>query len=117
MDQVATDLMNRLPEEHVLTFPAEEMLAAEVATSSPNYRLQRVEALHALLENEDCVIVTSTSGMNRLLPAPAVFKQAALTLQVGGVVDLEQSRILLSSMGYKYEKWSYDQVILPFVGR
>lgn len=104
MDQVATDLMNRLPEEHVLTFPAEEMLAAEVATSSPNYRLQRVEALHALLENEDCVIVTSTSGMNRLLPAPAVFKQAALTLQVGGVVDLEQSRILLSSMGYKYEK-------------
>ncbi|WP_137597990.1 transcription-repair coupling factor [Paucilactobacillus kaifaensis] len=104
MDQVAADLMNRLPEEKVFEFPAEEMIAAEVATSSPDYRLQRVQALHALMQNENCVIVTSTSGMNRLLPEPQVFKQAALNIKVGSEIKLEKTRILLSSMGYKYEK-------------
>lgn len=104
MDQVAADLMNRLPEGKVFEFPAEEMIAAEVATSSPDYRLQRVQALHALMQDENCVVVTSTSGMNRLLPAPEVFKQAALSLKVGSEIELEKTRILLSSMGYKYEK-------------
>lgn len=104
MDQVAADLMNRLPEEKVFEFPAEEMIAAEVATSSPDYRLQRVAALHALMQGENCVIVTSTSGMNRLLPEPEVFKQAALDLKVGSEIELEKTRVLLSSMGYKYEK-------------
>ncbi|KIS04185.1 Transcription-repair coupling factor [Paucilactobacillus wasatchensis] len=104
MDQVAADLMNRLPEAKVLEFPAEEMIAAEVATSSPNYRLQRVQALHALIADENCIIVTSTSGVNRLLPAPTVFEQAVINVKVGGELDPEQTKILLSSMGYRHEK-------------
>ena len=49
MQELASDLENLLPANRVYQFPVEEVLAAEVATSSPNYRLQRVLALLALI--------------------------------------------------------------------
>lgn len=104
MEQLAEDLMNRLPAESVYQFPAEEMLAAEVATSSPDFRLRRVQALHALLNDEHCIVVTSASGLRRFLPAPAVFQQAVVTLKVGDDIDLEQFRLWLGSMGYQLGK-------------
>lgn len=104
MGQLAEDLLNRLPEAAVYQFPAEEMLAAEVATSSPEFRLQRVQALQALINNEHCIVVTSTSGVRRFLPAVQDFKAAVINLAVGDDLDLEAFRLQLGSMGYQLGK-------------
>ncbi|KRM09745.1 transcription-repair coupling factor [Paucilactobacillus suebicus] len=104
MEQLASDLLNQLPEDSVFQFPAEEMLAAEVATSSPDFRLQRVQALQALLTDQHCVVVTSAAGIRRFLPAPNDYRQAVIHLAAGDDVDLEKIRMQLGSMGYQLGK-------------
>ena len=104
MQELAADLENLLPEEEIYQFPVEEVLAAEVATSSPNYRLQRVQALNALINNKPAIVIASTAGLRRNIVAPELFKQAELSLKVGGEIDPEKAADQLSSMGYQRQK-------------
>ena len=80
-DDIVEDLQNVVSEDDVLEFPVEEVLAAEVATSSPEYKATRVQALSKLLSDEPKIIVTSVSGTKRILPEPGDFSDANLTTQ------------------------------------
>lgn len=104
MQELADDLTNILPEKDIYQFPVEESLAMEIATSSPNYRLQRVQALHALLVDKSAVVVTATGGLRRPLVDPQIFKRAELNIKVGTEIDLEDTIRKLSVMGYQREK-------------
>lgn len=104
MQELANDLGNLLPDDQVFQFPVEESVAMELATSSPNFRLQRVQALHALQTDQPAVIVTATAGLRRKLIAPKDFQQAQLTLKVGGELDPQKVAVKLSSMGYRRAK-------------
>lgn len=104
MQELADDLENLLPAGRVFQFPVEEVLAAEVATSSPNYRLQRVQALAALRQQKRAIIVTSAAGLRRNIVSPAFFAQATLTIKTGGGLDPEKARQQLSAMGYQLQK-------------
>ncbi|MCI1974664.1 MAG: transcription-repair coupling factor [Limosilactobacillus sp.] len=104
MQELAADLESLLPEEAVYQFPVEEVLAAEVATSSPNYRLQRVQALDALINDRPAIIVASTAGLRRNVVSPELFKRAKMVLQVGSELDPEKVIDQLSSMGYQRQK-------------
>ncbi|WP_281355378.1 transcription-repair coupling factor [Lentilactobacillus kribbianus] len=103
-DQLVSDLVNVLPPDMVYEFPVEEMIAAELATSSPAFRSQRVLALNQLLSGQPAVIVTAVSGLRRLLPSPEQFKAAKLKLTIGDEVDLTQLRLNLHQMGYVNQK-------------
>lgn len=104
MQKLAADLESLLPDEEIYQFPVEEVLATEVATSSPNYRLQRVQALNALINDKPAIIIASAAGLRRNIIAPKLFKQAQLTLEVNGEVDPEKAAEQLSSMGYRRQK-------------
>lgn len=104
MNALSSDLTSLLPETAVYTFPVEEMIAAEVATSSPNYRLARVQALDALSKDRPCVVVTATAGLRRRLPDPKDFAGAQLSVKVGGDIDPTKLNELLSAMGYTHQK-------------
>lgn len=104
MQELASDLENLLPANRVYQFPVEEVLAAEVATSSPNYRLQRVLALNALINNEPAVVVASAAGLRRNIISPEYFAQSSLKIKTGGEVDPAKIRQQLSAMGYQYQK-------------
>ncbi|MEJ4455503.1 transcription-repair coupling factor, partial [Enterococcus faecium] len=102
--QMVDDLSGLLAEDQVFLFPAEEMVASEIATSSPEYRSQRVQALNALLSDQPAIVVTSVSGARRFLPPVDQFKAARLPLTVGNDVDLEKLQVQLHDMGYVKEK-------------
>lgn len=104
LQELADDLNNLLPEEQVYQFPVEEVLAAEVATSSPNYRLQRVQALNALEHQSNAIVVTSAAGLRRNIVSPEFFKRATLKIAVGGELDPQTARNQLSAMGYQLQK-------------
>ena len=104
MQELASDLENLLPANRVYQFPVEEVLAAEVATSSPNYRLQRVLALNALINREPKVVVASAAGLRRNIISPEYFAQSSLKIKTGGEVDPAKIRQQLSAMGYQYQK-------------
>lgn len=82
-------------------FPAEEIIAAEVATSSPNYRTARVRFLNALANQQRGIYVTSASGFRRMVPAAADVKQAQLEISVGEEYDPQQLVQQLVQLGYQ----------------
>ncbi|WP_295746350.1 transcription-repair coupling factor [uncultured Limosilactobacillus sp.] len=104
MEDLAVDLTNLLPEERVYQFPVEEDLPTEIATSSPNYRAQRVLALNALLYDEHAIVITTAAGMRRNLVDPAAFSQGTLTIKAGGEVDPQKISAQLLAMGYTRQK-------------
>lgn len=104
MQKLAADLENLLPDTEIYQFPVEEVLAAEVATSSPNYRLQRVLALNALQQQTPAIVIASVAGLRRKLIAPAQFAQASLQLKPGMELDPTELRAKLGAMGYQYQQ-------------
>ncbi|WP_143463450.1 transcription-repair coupling factor [Levilactobacillus enshiensis] len=102
--QLVDDLANLLADDELFEFPVEELLAAEVATSSPEYRSARIDALRALQSERPVVIVTALSGLRRFLPAPANFAAARFTVKVGDDFDLEDLQQRLFAMGYVHQK-------------
>ena len=104
MEELVNDLNNLLPETMVYSFPAEESLAMAMAVSSPNYRLARVMALHALQAEQPAIIVAPTAGLMRPLPQPTTFNQAMLRVAVGDDLDLTATIERLSLMGYVRQK-------------
>jgi transcription-repair coupling factor (superfamily II helicase) len=102
--QLVDDLANLLRDDELFEFPVEELLAAEVATSSPEYRSSRIDALRALQSDHPVVIVTALSGLRRFLPAPANFAAARFTVKVGDDFDLEDLQQRLFAMGYAHQK-------------
>ncbi|MFC6260364.1 transcription-repair coupling factor [Levilactobacillus fujinensis] len=102
--QLVDDLANLLADDELFEFPVEELLAAEVATSSPEYRSARIDALRALQSERPVVIVTALSGLRRFLPAPDNFAAARFTVKVGDDFDLEDLQQRLFAMGYVHQK-------------
>jgi len=96
-DQLVNDLSNLLDDDQLFEFPVEEMGAAELATSSPEYKAQRVLALDKLASGEPAVIVTSVSGIRRLVPQRTV--STANYIKMDGTYDLEK-------LNFSYIKWA-----------
>ncbi|WP_367296485.1 transcription-repair coupling factor [Levilactobacillus yonginensis] len=102
--QLMDDLANLLEDDELFEFPVEELLAAEVATSSPEYRSARIDALRALQSDRPVVVVTALSGLRRFLPGPDNFAGARFTVKVGADFDLEKLQQRLFGMGYAHQK-------------
>ena len=103
MSQIADDFSNIVPDDELYEFPVEELIAAEVATSSPQYRAQRVRALHALRSGKPVIVITSVSGIRRRLPEPKEFDRAQLNVKKGDRFKLENLRLKLHQMGYVHK--------------
>ncbi|CCG89742.1 transcription-repair coupling factor [Pediococcus pentosaceus] len=82
-------------------FPAEEIIAAEVATSSPNYRTARIQFLSALATSKRGIFITSTSGLRRLVPEPKDVIEARITLEVGAEYEFQTLISDLNALGYQ----------------
>ena len=102
--QRLVDELERL-DLNVYLFGVEEMLAAELATSSPEFKSQRLQAMHALLnQKQPKIVVVNMWGLKRYLPAPSFWQQNCLTLTVGQQIDLEKTVQQLIQMGYRRQK-------------
>ncbi|MCI1286817.1 MAG: transcription-repair coupling factor [Pediococcus pentosaceus] len=82
-------------------FPAEEIIAAEVATSSPNYRTARIQFLSVLATSKTGIFITSTSGLRRLVPEPKDVIEARITLEVGAEYEFQTLISDLNALGYQ----------------
>ncbi|MHC1509941.1 transcription-repair coupling factor [Pediococcus pentosaceus] len=82
-------------------FPAEEIIAAEVATSSPNYRTARIQFLSALATSKTGIFITSTSGLRRLVPEPKDVIEARIALEVGAEYEFQTLISDLNALGYQ----------------
>lgn len=104
LQALVSDLENLVDPQRVLAFPTEEVLATEMATSSPDFRLQRLEALQGLLHATQPIVVVTAAGLRRRLVDPVTFQAAQFTWHVGDEIDLATVREQLMQMGYRLDK-------------
>ncbi|KRN30502.1 transcription-repair coupling factor [Weissella halotolerans] len=100
-DLLAEDLASLLPEQHIRVFTGQETLASEVAVTSLDVPLARVEALRALLSDDQAVVVTSVSGLECYLPPVSEFARAAYTIDFDHDYELQALQERLQTMGYR----------------
>ncbi|MEK4115533.1 transcription-repair coupling factor [Paenibacillus sp. FSL K6-1566] len=99
--KIADDLQEALSPDQVLLYPANELVAAESAVSSPETLAQRIDVLVRCARGFRGIVVAPFSGVRRLLPAPEVMADARITLQDGGTLELEAFLNRMIEMGYE----------------
>lgn len=98
--KVVDDLQECLSPNEVLLYPANELVAAEAATSSPEGIAQRIEALSRCARGFRGIVVTPYAGLRRFLPARQIIAEAGITLSPGKRFLLE--KFLAQMVGYGY---------------
>jgi transcription-repair coupling factor (superfamily II helicase) len=99
--KIVEDLIEILPSEEVLLFPANEMIATEAATASPETTAQRMNALARLSHGFKGVLVTPYAGLKRLIPPQSIMKEAYVHLEVGQSIEMEELLGRLVYLGYE----------------
>src|SRR5690606_24832104 len=87
--KIADDLQECLPQDQVLLYPANELIAAEAAVSSPETSALRVDALLRLASGFRGVLVAPFAGVRRHLPERTALIGMTEELRVGQTVPME----------------------------
>ncbi|NMO97746.1 transcription-repair coupling factor [Paenibacillus lemnae] len=99
--KIADDLQEILSPDQVLLYPANELVAAESAVSSPETLAQRIDVLHRCARGFRGIVVAPLSGVRRLLPAPEVMADARMVLHDGGTLSLDSFLNRMIELGYE----------------
>ncbi|WP_042228076.1 transcription-repair coupling factor [Paenibacillus popilliae] len=99
--KVAEDLQECLSADQVLLYPANELIAAEAAISSPEVIAQQIEALTGIARGFRGIVVTPYAGLRRFLPARETVASSQLSIAVGDEVKLDSFLESLVSLGYE----------------
>ncbi len=99
--KIAEDLQEALTPEQVLLYPANELVAAESAISSPETLAQRLDVLTQCAAGFRGVIVVPFSGVRRYLPARETIAGAKIVLEDGGTLELEAFLKRMIELGYE----------------
>ncbi|MEC0373129.1 transcription-repair coupling factor [Paenibacillus chibensis] len=99
--KIAEDLQEALTPEQVLLYPANELVAAESAVSSPETLAQRIDVLMKCAQGFSGVVVAPFSGVRRFLPAPEVMRSARIRIEDGGTLSVDEFMARMIEMGYE----------------
>lgn len=98
--KIAEDLQECLSPDEVLLYPANELMAAEAAISSPETLAQRMDVLIRLSKGYRGIVVVPFSGVQRYLPIQSVMADAQITINVGDVLPIETFLRQMTNLGY-----------------
>lgn len=98
--KIAEDLQECLSADKVLLYPANELMAAEAAISSPETLAQRMDVLIKLSQGFRGIIVVPFSGVRRYLPISSVMAEAQIAVTVGDTLPLEDFLRQMTALGY-----------------
>jgi transcription-repair coupling factor (superfamily II helicase) len=99
--KMTEDLIECLSEDEVVLYPAQELLAAEAAASSPEMLAQRIDVLGKLASGFRGVVVAPYAGIRRLLPIKEAFSKSQNKITVGDTLQLEPFLSEMAAVGYE----------------
>ncbi|WP_262316694.1 transcription-repair coupling factor [Lacticaseibacillus parakribbianus] len=100
-DELVADLTGLLGDSAVWSFPVEDVMAAEVAVSSPDTLNERINTLSFLATARPGVVVTSLAGLRHQLVPKATWQEAALHLDLDSEIEPAKLAATLVAMGYR----------------
>ncbi len=98
--KIAEDLQECLSADQVLLYPANELVAAEAAISSPETLAQRMDVLIKLSKGFRGIIVVPFSGVRRYLPISSVMAEAQISLKIGDALPIDSFLRQMTELGY-----------------
>lgn len=99
--KIAEDLQECLSADEVLLYPANELIAAETAISSPETSARRMDVLLQLAEGFRGVVVVPFSGVRRFQPDRTTLSQARVELKVGDTLPMGDFLSRMIGLGYE----------------
>ncbi|WP_123042690.1 transcription-repair coupling factor [Cohnella candidum] len=99
--KMADDLQECLNDGEVLLYPANELIAAETAISSPETSARRLEVLLKLAEGFRGVVVVPFAGLRRFQPDRQTLANSRIDLKVGGTKPLDEFLKDMVALGYE----------------
>lgn len=98
--KIAEDLQACLSREQVLMYPANELIAAEAAISSPETLAQRMDVLVSLAKGFRGLIVVPFSGIRRFLPTKQAIVESEVSISVSDEIEINTFLSQLVDLGY-----------------
>lgn len=99
--KVYEDLVHLLPNKDVFLYPVNDLVATEVGIASPELKAQRIEALNHWSHKQSGIVVTTVSGVRKILPPKARWEQTQLIFQNGHDIDVDHYLQKLIQLGYE----------------
>ena len=87
----------------VLLFPMDDFLTSEALATSPELKINRIETIRQILDNEKNIVITNLMGLLRFLPSPQLFSQKQIRFEVGKSYDVNKIIEQLDAIGYTRE--------------
>ncbi len=88
-------------EENVYYYPARDLLFYQSDIHSNTMTRERLMVVEALLSSQDMTVVTTIDALMNKVPSLASYQQAIFTICLGDVIDLEEMRKNLVTLGYE----------------
>ena len=95
------DLVELLPEDEVLLYPANETVMGELLTVNREVLRSRIHVMDRLVNGHAEVLVLPFSGWRRLLPPAGQWKEKQLVVRLGQEIHMEDVIEWLVSFGYE----------------
>lgn len=99
--KIYDDFIELVDEASVQLYPVNELIAAEMAISSPELRSQRIKALSEWIDSTSGVLIVPVAALKRVLPPADYWKMFELTFALGKDIDREEDIKQLVQMGYE----------------
>ncbi|OPA73190.1 transcription-repair coupling factor [Paenibacillus selenitireducens] len=99
--KITEDLQECISPEHVMLYPANELVAAESAVSSPETLAQRIDVLMKCSRGFRGIIVAPYSGVRRFIPTKEIMKHAHMDIKVGQTIEIDAFMKRMNELGYE----------------
>ncbi len=87
----------------VLLFPMDDFLTSEALAISPEFKYNRLDVIHQLMENQKNIVITNLMGYLRYLPTKEQFQNYMLSIEKGSDYPMKNLLHQLHIMGYERE--------------
>ena len=101
------DLIKYLPFNQVLFFPSDELITAEMLSSSGDFLYERLVTMYSLVKGGKYIIITNTNGIIKKEMPKENFKKYIFNISKGDIIKREDliNKLLIS--GYKHNYTTY----------
>lgn len=102
--QLASDLAVFVGADSIYLFPVNDLFHAQMAVSSPEAQVERVQTLYHLLSKHLGIVITTVAGLRKLIAPKDLFAHHCLTISSDMGIDLKELTNQLIAMGYRREQ-------------